>query len=124
MYLEVEDERRRHSRFECAGTALLYRSPGATADTAKILDISLGGCLIELAEPKYVPLGSAVELSFVVRQLAFRVCATVKISRSAKVFGLQFGTMGARTKYDLTELMDELQESSQSISGGRVLVSR
>ena len=109
--LEVPDEKRMHSRFECKGKAQVYFTPSAAPCAAEVLNLSLGGGLIVLQQPRDTDHGENIEVAFTVNRLPFRVRAQVRAVRSDRVFGVLF-VLSERVKGHLQDLIEELAAKS------------
>jgi c-di-GMP-binding flagellar brake protein YcgR len=109
MIVELE-QKRRHPRLECSGSARLYLLGEGLELPGRILDLSVEGCLVVLEEPMVLHADTVVELSFSVKQLPFRVRAQVKVKRSETTIGFQFLEISRRARGQLGELIEELGE--------------
>jgi c-di-GMP-binding flagellar brake protein YcgR len=119
MIVERE-QKRRHPRMECSGSASLHLLDGELELRGRILDLSLEGCLLVLEEPAGLQEGAVVELSFSARQLPFRVVAQVKVKRNTITIGFQFLKISRRGTCQLGELIQELSdERLQKMPGSR-----
>jgi c-di-GMP-binding flagellar brake protein YcgR len=106
-------ENRRTPRFDCRGVAGLQRLPAIGAPiSARIENLSEGGCLIELSKPVDLEPDEKVELSFEVFHMPFRILANARAIRSNTMIGFQFCDMGERAKRQLKDLIEELQPPS------------
>jgi c-di-GMP-binding flagellar brake protein YcgR len=104
MIVERE-QKRRHPRMECSGSASLHLLDEELELRGRILDLSLEGCLLVLEEPAGLQEGAVVELSFSARQLPFRVVAQVKVKRNTITIGFQFLKISRRGTCQLGELI-------------------
>lgn len=122
----VSREQRRYPRLRCFGSAQVFFQIHGTACPAKVLNLSLEGCLLifgePLPEPQAVAVDQTVEILFSVNQLPFRVRGQVKAIRPNQELGLLFPALGRRTRMRLGDLIEELRESRRS-SGGIEVVS-
>jgi len=101
-------ERRLHQRVECNGTATILVRQDAPRCEAKILDLSFGGCLLELAKPIELTAETKVELTFTVNYEPFRVYAEVRSVRPDNKVGFQFHELSPRTRRRVKELIADL----------------
>ena len=101
---------RRHPRLKCDGEAEVLPSVDATPYPAKIVNLSVEGCLLVLLTAETLSNGAVVELVFNINQLPFRVRAQVKVVRSPTEFGVHFILMSDRSRRRLADLMQELAE--------------
>jgi c-di-GMP-binding flagellar brake protein YcgR len=119
MIVELE-QKRKHPRVSCSGEASVHFFGDGMSSHARILDLSLEGCLIALEAPIEVKPDAVVELSFSVKQLPFRVRAQVKVVRSHTTLGFQFLQINRRGRSHQLELMEELsEETMQQMPGSK-----
>src|ERR1035437_960638 len=104
----LDTEKRRYPRFECTGTGGVRIASSEPPSCAKIVDLSIDGCLMVLQQPPAIPQDSLVELTFIVNWLPFRVRAIAKVIRSATTIGVQFHQVSKRTQLYLEDLIEEL----------------
>ena len=103
-------ERRRQPRYLCLGQVKLIRLPGIVW-TGRILDLSLGGCLIEIRTLVYVSRGSVVELTVHTRGTALRMLGKVTFGGrlpSGRI-GISFTRLSNAGQRQLTELIAEME---------------
>jgi hypothetical protein len=110
--LKMENERRRHPRFECEGRAAVQVAPYEHPCPASIANLSLEGCLVLLEKPRRLTMDALVELAFNVNQLPFRVRGQVKAVRSSTKVGFQFHQVSRRMSLQLQDLIDELKQAA------------
>jgi hypothetical protein len=105
-------EELRHSpRLECTGIAGVQKLPAENGPCpARIVNLSLGGCLMELQRPLCLALDEMVELIFNVNHLPFHVRGKVRAIRSEKLVGFQFPQLNERVRRQLHDLVGELIE--------------
>jgi hypothetical protein len=106
---ETSEEKRRHQRLGCTGKAKMETPPEWEPTQGEILDLSMGGCLIDFAVPQQVEPEQKVELTFNVNNLPFHVLAVVKAKRSFTEIGFEFPCLSERIKIQLEELIEELK---------------
>jgi hypothetical protein len=106
----LDTEKRRYPRFECTGIGGVRIASSEPPSCAKIVDLSVEGCLMVLQQPESVPQDLMVELTFNVNWLPFRVRALVKVIRSSTMIGFQFHQVSKRTQLHLEDLIEELAE--------------
>ncbi len=127
----VSEEQRRHPRLRCFGSGEVHFEVNGVPCPAKVLNLSLEGCLLILQapdqqpwmEPLTVAPDQFVEILFSVNQLPFRVRGQVKVIRPNQELGLQFPALGHRTRTRLEDLIEELRESCRRIGGIEVRTS-
>jgi PilZ domain-containing protein len=103
-------ERRREPRYLCLGQVKLIRLPGIVW-TGRVLDLSLGGCLVEIRSLVYVSRGSVVELTIQTRGTALRMLGKVTFGgrlASGRI-GISFTRMSNGGERRLAELIAELE---------------
>jgi hypothetical protein len=101
-------ERRKEARYICYGQVRMNRIPGV-ARSGRIVDLSRGGCLIEMRLPIYVSQGTAVELSVQTKGIALRMqgkVAFVDRTRPGQI-GISFERLTERGQAQLSELVAE-----------------
>jgi hypothetical protein len=106
------EELRQSPRLGCRGYGAVQTLPASEQPCpARILNLSVGGCLMELKGPLDIAVDEIVELIFNVNQMPFRVRAKVRAVRSKGLVGFQFLQLSERTRRHLHELIGELIES-------------
>ncbi len=102
-------ERRKEARYLCFGQVKLNRIPGIVR-SGRIIDLSHGGCLIEIRSPVYVSQGSAIELAVQMKGVSLRVAGNVAfVDRSRPgLIGISFVRLSERGQVQLSELVSEL----------------
>lgn len=102
-------ERRKEARYLCFGQIKLHRMPGIVR-SGRIIDLSRGGCLIEMRLPIYVSQGAAIELALQMKGIALRILGSVAfVDRSRPgMIGISFVRLSERGQSQLAELIDEL----------------
>jgi hypothetical protein len=102
-------ERRKEARYLCFGQVKLNRIPGIVR-SGRIIDLSRGGCLIELRLPVYVSQGSAIELAVQMKGVSLRMAGNVAfVDRSRPgLIGISFVRLSERGQVQLSELVTEL----------------
>ena len=118
---EQPAEQRLHSRFDCAGSALVHLAPGVTPLKSSIIDLSLSGGLIIHERPRLIPDGTNLELAFTVNSLVFRVRAQVRTVRSPVAFGLGFENIHQRVRLHLQDLIEELAADNLTHATKKIL---
>jgi hypothetical protein len=104
-----DEELRTSPRLQCSGTAGIQMLPIIDDPTpAKILNLSIGGCLMELERPLTVAIDDTAELIFCVNNWPFRVRGKVRAIRSEKLIGFQFPQLNDRIKRQLEDLIGEM----------------
>ncbi len=106
----MRSDQRQHPRLACEGTAEVQLLEDSSGVSARILDLSVEGCLVELDSPLPLKQGLSVEITFTVMQLPFRVRAEVRALRAAQTIGFKFPMLSARIRSQLEDLIGELDE--------------
>jgi hypothetical protein len=104
-------EQRRSPRLGCIGPAAVQIGPGEDPCPAVIVDLSAGGCLMELRRPQRLSQEMVVELTFDVNHLPFRVRGQVRAIQSDTRIGFQFHLLRERVRMQIEDLMKELTEN-------------
>jgi hypothetical protein len=108
-----EPERRRTTRYQCDGYALVCTIPSSgTPQKCKINNLSLGGCHLEFASP--YPPATRLELTLHVNRLSLRMAGVVRSRRSGGM-GIEFGVMSTMGRHDLAELIREFKLSAEKL---------
>ncbi len=107
--MDTPDNRRRNPRFACNGPAEVQLVIGEAPLSAKMLNISAEGALVELLTPHAVALDARIELTFTVHHLLFRVRADVRAARPCGLqLGCQFFSLSQRMLLQIQDLVEEL----------------
>ena len=109
-------ERRKEPRYLCLGQVKLIRLPGIVW-TGRILDLSLGGCLIEIRSLVYVSRGAVVELTVQTRGTALRMLGKITFGgrlASGRI-GISFTRLSKGGERRLAELIAELDVKFQEV---------
>lgn len=104
-------ENRLHPRFPCSGYALVQRPAVSVKYTARILNLSLQGCRIELTTQADLEVEEEIDVTFTVNHLPFLVRAQIRHLRTNGILGLQFLYLSSRGQMQLEELLSELEEN-------------
>ena len=107
--MNPQKDKRRHPRFACCGYAKVQMPSEPTVYSAKILNLSLEGCLIEVMTPIEL-LEPVLDLTFTVNRLPFYVRGHIRYVRSERMIGFQFMQLSSRAREQLMELLEELAE--------------
>lgn len=108
---KTDEELRRSPRLACTGLAGVQKIPRCEKPCpARIVNLSVGGCLMELQEPQCFEMGEMVELIFSVNCLPLRVQGKVRSLQSGRLAGFQFPQLSDRVRRQLEDLIGELIE--------------
>ena len=105
---KMTKEQRRNPRVECTGSAGVLMAAGELPRPAKIVNLSMGGCLLVLKDPQCLQQDSIVELTFEINDLMFRALGQVKSKRSDTTIGFQFPLPNDRLRRRLEALIERL----------------
>lgn len=103
-------ERRKEPRYVCFGQVKLDRTRPGIILRGRIIDLSLGGCLIQMQLPLDVCPGAAVELTIQAKGTPLRMMGSIKSAgkQSSGLIGISFTKLSARGRFELNELIAEL----------------
>jgi hypothetical protein len=101
-------DRRRNPRFGCTGHADVLLAADAPLLPARIVNVSKGGCLIELQKSQSLDQSTSAELTFEVNRLPFRIRVRAAGIRSDTMIGFEFPVLSERVRGQLEELIEEL----------------
>jgi PilZ domain len=117
-----EEDRRRHPRFQCGGEAEIRTLCSGHRAQGKIINLSVGGCLIQLEDDHNFRRGEGAEMTFCVRQLPLRVQGSIRQTYVGQAVGVEFTVLTERGKRQLLQLIEELaeilKEQVGSLTGG------
>lgn len=110
-----QPERRKDPRYLCLGHITLVRLPGISW-TGRILDLSLGGCLIEIRSFVYAAPGSAVELTIQTGGAALRMMGKITFADKPAPgrIGISFTQLSKRGQRELARVIAELEAARAS----------
>jgi hypothetical protein len=101
-------DKRRNLRFGCTGPADVLLAADTPLLPARIVNVSKGGCLIELQKSQSLDQGTSAELTFKVNRLPFRMRVRAAAIRSDTMIGFEFPVLSERVRGQLEELIEEL----------------
>jgi hypothetical protein len=105
----LQQERRKHWRYPCAGEAWVRREGDEVALQGVLSDISLGGCYVDMLHP--LPSEARIELTFVLDQQRVRAQGRVCASREGFGMGVSFTEINEEDQAALEELVSWLAGS-------------
>jgi PilZ domain len=106
---KADEDLRRSPRLQCSGSAGVQTLPNTEKPVpAKIINLSIGGCLMDLKSPIPLAVDETVELIFCVNNWPFRVRGKVRSIRSETLIGFQFPQLSDRIRRQLEDLVGEL----------------
>jgi PilZ domain len=100
------EERRHHVRFSCTGVACLWEQGQELAIKARLNEISLGGCYIEIMSP--LRTGTQVRLELAVRQRSICLDGVVRNSQPNFGMGIEFLKIAPAEAEKLQRVVAEL----------------
>jgi len=122
--LKSDEELRRAPRLQCSGLAGIQTLPACEKPCpAKIINLSIGGCLMESEKPLTLAMDEVVELIFCVNHMPFRVRGKVRAIRSHTVMGFQFPQLSDRVRMQLQDLVGELIDHLRKLHQESLLAS-
>jgi hypothetical protein len=102
--------RRFYSRVETSGNVWVYWDCDGRADISPVLDMSMGGLFLKT--PTVKPVGSLINLHFLVQEGQIRADATVRYVRSGNGVGMKFAAVRQEDRPRLAALMTRLRSAS------------
>jgi hypothetical protein len=103
------EEKRRHPRYSCDGSAEVYLPHGGLLFRGRISNLSISGCFIETAMVN-LERGTLVEVYFIANQLQFRVQGNIAEVRHKRGAGISFINVSPRRAMQISTLIAELAE--------------
>ena len=104
-------ERRKESRHNVDGTAVLHMLDPAIRLRGRILDLSHSGCLFRTEDCFPMGIYRRVEIEFQLDGLSFRLAGVTQSIHKRHKLGVRFLEMSERKRLQLTELIDEIVEA-------------
>lgn len=103
-------ERRKEARYVCFGQVKLDPTRPGVILRGRVIDLSLGGCLIQMQSAVDICPGAAVELTIQAKGTPLRMMGTIKSAgkQSSGLIGISFTRLSSRGHFELKELIAEL----------------
>ncbi|MGB9104423.1 MAG: PilZ domain-containing protein [Terriglobales bacterium] len=101
-----QEERRRHPRFNCSGTASIWEQGHELASSARVNEISLGGCYIETMSP--LRLATCVRLELSINHRSISLEGMVRNSQPNYGMGIEFIKIAAAEAEKLQSVIGEV----------------
>jgi c-di-GMP-binding flagellar brake protein YcgR len=101
-----QQERRRHPRFTCSGTARIWENGNEHDIGARINEISFGGCYVEMMSPMRI--GQGIRMELAVNKRAINLEGIVRTSQPNFGMGVEFTKMQPSEAEKLHRLIAEL----------------
>jgi hypothetical protein len=103
-------DRRANRRYKYAAQASLGDGRGGEVETGRVVDVSAGGCLVELPAALTMKTLDQVELMLKSNFLALRANGSIQRSDlEGRLLGIRFTHLSQRGRLDLSELIDSLE---------------
>ncbi len=99
-------ERRRWPRYPCAGTARVWQDDSEMPVNARVNELSLGGCYIEIMSPFRV--GTNIRLELSVNNKLVRLAGVVRTMQAAFGMGVEFTAIVDPEQRRLQQIISEL----------------
>ena len=105
----VGKDRRKDRRYNCSGRARIWHAESEIYLTGSIVNLSMGGCLLQVHSADHFDRDAIVEASFQSSYLAFRTLGSVRnVDPIRGLLGLQYQNLSLRGRLDLGELFVDL----------------
>ena len=101
-----QEERRRHARYSCSGSVRVWEPETDLAIDARVNEISLGGCYVEIMSP--LRLGTEVRLELAINRHTIRVEGLVKNSQPNFGMGIEFMKLAPAEAEKLQRVIGEV----------------
>jgi hypothetical protein len=101
-----QEERRRHPRCSCAGGARIWENGMEHAVAARLNEISMGGCYLEIMSPMRI--GTALRMELEIGGRTLHVEGIVRTSHPMMGMGIEFTRMKAVEAEKLHRMVGEL----------------
>ena len=109
-----QPDRRSHPRFGTDDPAtLLVLNHGSTL-SARILDLGLGGCRLQLPKGTRISCPARLEVSFRINGIALRLSGCSQWTDGRQTVGVRFGEMSSRRKDELIALLAEIEADQEA----------
>jgi hypothetical protein len=103
-----EQERRGMPRCKVEADATLLLLSTGSETPCRIVELSLGGCRLEMRQRIPLGVGAPVEANFKIQGIAFRLSGLTEWT-AGKIVGLSFGPVSPRRRDDLMEVLCEVE---------------
>lgn len=109
-------ERRAHPRLAVDCVVIVSPVAGSGQISARMVDLSLGGCRVE-TDLRFVPsMLTRVEVLFQLRGMAFRLVGVILGSRQPGSFAICFLDMTMRRRQELSEVIAEIADKNAALA--------
>ncbi len=103
-------ERRQHPRQAVDTSAILHMVDVGSKMTGRLLNLSLGGCLIRTDDRFPTGIFRRVETEFYLSGIGFRLAGVTQSVRDRRNIGIRFLDMSDRKREQLIRLIREIEE--------------
>ena len=100
--------RRAHQRLDCGGSAEIHLFPDDEKLVGTVVDLSVGGCCLELEANVSIKPGQRLEVLLQVKDAVLIVAGVLRNVRKRSFVGIQFRDVSRRKELQIKELMAEL----------------
>jgi hypothetical protein len=105
-----QSDRRKDRRYNCSGRVRIWQTESGVYRLGSIVNLSMGGCLINLPSTADFERHSIVEASFQSNYLAFRTLGSVRrVDEKSGLLGVCYLNLSSRGRLDLVELFADLE---------------
>lgn len=101
-------ERRSFPRYTVDCPAVVTPLTGSGTIRGRLVDLSRGGCRLEMPERVFLGILSRVEVQFQLRGIAFRVVGVTAGTRTSQSFAVRFLDLPRRREQELAEVLAEV----------------
>jgi hypothetical protein len=108
-------ERRRTARYKCGGGVEFRADGGEVRIWARVTDISLSGCYIEMTAPS--PSGTSLDLTLDLGGVKVKMKGVVQVTYPFLGMGIKFTTISEENRVLLQEIVDKLHFGSVAMPG-------
>ncbi len=105
-------DRRSAPRLSVDGLASLFLVKHGSSVPCRVVDLSMGGCLLETQKQLLAGIQLRVEVTFKVRGLAFRFNGVTQWTDGRQRIGIRFVDVTSRRKDELVELLREVEQEN------------
>jgi len=107
-YEKPQNDCRRQRRFPVTGRAYVSKISGGAGVCARVGDISLGGCYLQMSEPLEV--GRRLTLLIKIAHTELEATGVVRFCYPGMAMGIEFTFMSKADRHTLTRLIAHLEE--------------
>ncbi len=104
-----QPERRVHPRHAVDEDAALLLLDYGHSLAGRIIELSLGGCMLRTSERFLAGAGIRVEVTFKIRGIDLRLCGAIEWTDEQRVVGVRFADLTAHRRNELAEVLGEVE---------------